>query len=98
MSQDDPVLAFVRSDFSKLPVYTPVQPLDVLAGEIGVPESALVKLDANENLYGPLPEVLAALSSISGSAHIYPDPAQGKLRKALAEYVNLTPDDVLGGV
>jgi len=44
-------------DFADLEPYTPVKPLDVLAMEIGVPVEDLAKLDANENLYGPLPEV-----------------------------------------
>jgi histidinol-phosphate aminotransferase len=51
------VSALFRSDYSKLDPYTPVKPLDVLAEEIGVPVERLVKLDANENLYGPIPEV-----------------------------------------
>jgi hypothetical protein len=44
-------------DFASLEEYKPVKPLDVLAQEIGVPVASLVKLDANENLYGPVPEV-----------------------------------------
>jgi hypothetical protein len=34
-----------------------VKPLDVLAEEIGVTVDQLVKLDANENLYGPVKQV-----------------------------------------
>jgi hypothetical protein len=44
-------------DYASLDPYAPVKPLDVLAEEIGVKVEDLVKLDANENLYGPLPEV-----------------------------------------
>jgi histidinol-phosphate aminotransferase len=50
-----------RRDFSKLDPYAPVKPLEVLAEEIGVPIAQLVKLDANENLYGPIPEVCSGL-------------------------------------
>lgn len=50
-----------RGDFAQLDPYHPVKPLDVLAEEIGVPVAELVKLDANENLYGPLPEVRSML-------------------------------------
>lgn len=44
-------------DFNALDPYAPVKPLDVLAEEIGVKIEDLVKLDANENLYGPVQEV-----------------------------------------
>lgn len=47
-------------DFASLSPYSPVKPLDVLAEEIGVAVADLVKLDANENLYGPLDEVRKA--------------------------------------
>jgi histidinol-phosphate aminotransferase len=93
----DPVLPFLRRDVAQLPLYTPVKPLDVLAEEIGVPIHALVKLDANENLYGPLPAVRKAMAE-AADMHIYPDPAQTKLRQALAEYCGVTPDRVVAGV
>jgi histidinol-phosphate aminotransferase len=44
-------------DFSELDPYAPVKPLEVLAEEIGCRVDELVKLDANENLYGPIEEV-----------------------------------------
>jgi histidinol-phosphate aminotransferase len=48
----------------------------VLANELGLPLDQLAKLDANENLYGPLPEVRHALADAALDLHIYPDPAQ----------------------
>jgi hypothetical protein len=51
------VTSLFRKDFLNLDPYAPVKPLEVLAEEIGLPVAALVKLDANENLYGPIPEV-----------------------------------------
>jgi histidinol-phosphate aminotransferase len=50
-------LNFFLQDFDKLDPYSPVKPLEVLAEEIGVNVEDIVKLDANENLYGPLPQV-----------------------------------------
>ncbi|MCH7549490.1 MAG: hypothetical protein IH969_08170, partial [Candidatus Krumholzibacteriota bacterium] len=35
--------------------YEAVEPTEVLARRAGIPESELVKLDANENPYGPSP-------------------------------------------
>ena len=56
------VRRFFRPDFEELEEYVPVKPLEVLAEEIGVPVGALVKLDANENLYGAPPEVYEAIA------------------------------------
>jgi histidinol-phosphate aminotransferase len=44
-------------DYDALDPYSPVTSLEVLATEIGVNVADLVKLDANENPYGPIPEV-----------------------------------------
>lgn len=86
---------FFRPDFDDLEAYTPVKPLDVLAAEIGVPIGQIVKLDANENLYGAHPAVVEAAAS--ANLHIYPDPGQTSLRAAIAEYVGVTPEQVVAG-
>jgi hypothetical protein len=62
--------ALFRRDFDKLDGYTPVQPLDVLAAELQMEVSDLVKLDANENLYGPLPEVRARGGTAAAAAAV----------------------------
>ncbi|MEP6872492.1 MAG: histidinol-phosphate transaminase [Anaerolineaceae bacterium] len=86
---------YFRSDFELLEAYTPVQPLDVLAAEIGLPVAQLVKLDANENLYGAHPAVREAARS--ADLHIYPDPGQVALRSAIAEYVGVDPAQIVAG-
>ena len=86
---------YFRPDFDDLEAYTPVQPLDVLAAEIGLPADRLVKLDANENLYGPHPAVRAAASS--ADLHIYPDPGQTALRGAIADYVGVDAEQIVAG-
>jgi len=85
----------LRSDLDELEDYVPVKPLDVLADEIGVPVSRLVKLDANENLYGAPPQVFEAIEH--ADLHIYPDPGQNALRAAIAEYVGCSPEQVVAG-
>ncbi len=87
--------ALLRPDLDDLEEYVPVKPLDVLAAEIGVPVERLVKLDANENLYGPHPAVLEAIAR--APFHIYPDPGQQRLRAAIASYVDVEPDQVVAG-
>jgi histidinol-phosphate aminotransferase len=66
-----------------MPPYKPVLPFDVLSLELEIPKTALVKLDANENPFGPLPEVRAALSALE-HIHIYPDPESRRIRRLLA--------------
>jgi len=94
MEAVDP-LRFVRADFHDLEEYVPVKPLAVLAREIGIPAGRIVKLDANENLYGVLPEVRDAISS--ADLHIYPDPAQTALRDTIAAYVGVRAEQVVAG-
>jgi histidinol-phosphate aminotransferase len=91
------VLDLVRADWDTLEPYVPVKPLDVLAAEIGLPVERLVKLDANENLYGTHPAVLDAVSR--AGLHIYPDPGQSALRDAIAGYVGhgVRPEQVVAG-
>jgi len=87
---------YIRSDFKDLPPYTPIKPFDVVAEEIGVPISDIVKLDANENVYGPIPEVIQAINAIQ-SNHIYPDPGQTYLRTAIAKRHNIPKEMVICG-
>ncbi len=94
MLPNDP-LRFVRKDLHELEEYVPVKPFSVLAREIGIPARQIVKLDANENLYGAPPEVRDAIAN--ADLHIYPDPAQTALREAIAEYVGLTAAQVVAG-
>ena len=49
----------------------------------------IIKLDANENPYGPPPEVAQALGSLAWP-HVYPDPECRALREKLSE-MNDTP-------
>ena len=65
--------------------YEAVDPPEVLAERAGTPVSEIVKLDANENPYGPSSKVAEALASL-GDAHLYPDPAQGAMRAAIGRF------------
>ena len=66
--------------------YTPIQPFEVLSRRLGIPAHEIVKLDANENPYGPHPAVAEALAEYA-YYHIYPDPQQTELRQALAAHL-----------
>ena len=58
----------------------------------------LVKLNTNENPYGPSPRVLEALKAEVGeSLRLYPDPNSDLLRDTIAGYYELTPANVFVG-
>jgi histidinol-phosphate aminotransferase len=58
----------------------------------------LVKLNTNENPYGPSPAVLAALrAEISDNLRRYPDPTSLALRNTVAGYYGLRPEQVFVG-
>ncbi len=84
----------LRRHIVQLKPYTPIEPFEIVAERIGTPIKDVVKLDANENLYGPPPEVFTALETMP-FGHIYPDPETRKLRKALAEWVNVPMEYLL---
>jgi histidinol-phosphate aminotransferase len=82
--------------FQALKAYDPTRSVEALAEEVGVGVAGVVKLDGNENPYGPSPRVKRALSRYP-YFHIYPDPYQKGLRKALADYVGLGEEFVVAG-
>ena len=81
--------ALLQPHIEKLHPYTPIQPFDVLSRQLGLPVDQIVKLDANENPYGPLPAVAEALASYPWY-HIYPDPQHEALRDALGGFTGLS--------
>lgn len=62
----------------------------MLSRKLGRSPKDIIKLDANENPYGPPEEVAAALAAMP-FPHIYPDPECRALRSKLAE-LNDTPE------
>jgi len=63
---------------------------------MGRDPSQIVKLDANENPYGPLPVVREALGKLD-FPHIYPDPESRALRKSLALFTGVDEEYLLAG-
>ncbi len=57
-----------------------------------------IKLNTNENPYGPGPGVKAALQTIKAEElRLYPDPRSAELRSAIAEYFGLTAQEIFVG-
>ncbi|MCY1348869.1 Histidinol-phosphate aminotransferase [compost metagenome] len=58
----------------------------------------LVKLNTNENPYGPSPKALAAMQAeLNDNLRLYPDPNGERLKQAVAEYYGVTPEQVFVG-
>ncbi|HWU82808.1 MAG TPA: aminotransferase class I/II-fold pyridoxal phosphate-dependent enzyme, partial [Methylophilaceae bacterium] len=58
----------------------------------------LVKLNTNENPYGPSPKVLEALrEQVGDSLRLYPDPNADQLRAAIADFHGLQAQQVFVG-
>jgi histidinol-phosphate aminotransferase len=55
------------------------------------------KLSSNENPYGPLPSVLAAIRQAADRVNRYPDASVGRLRTALSEALDVPVEDIATG-
>ena len=69
--------------------FASVDPPEVLARRAGVSEDRIVRLNANENPYGPSPAVAEAVAS--GPLHLYPDPMQRRVRRLSPATSDSTP-------
>ncbi len=76
--------------------YTPIVPFEVLSKRLGRAPEDIVKLDANENPYGPSPRALEAIAR-ANTLHIYPDPDQTLLREAISDYIGMPMEHILCG-
>ncbi|XP_073308458.1 histidinol-phosphate aminotransferase, chloroplastic-like isoform X1 [Primulina huaijiensis] len=88
--------SFIRPHLRKLSPYQPILPFEVLSLRLGRKPEDIVKLDANENPYGPPPEVFEVLGSMR-FPYIYPDPQSRRLRAALAEDSGIEAEYILAG-
>ena len=86
----------VRSHLESLPPYIPIEPFEILSARIGRSPDQIIKLDANENPYGPLPVVRKALGELD-FPHNYPDPESRALRKSLEAFTGVPAEYLLAG-
>ncbi|PAV47700.1 histidinol-phosphate transaminase [Pseudomonas sp. HAR-UPW-AIA-41] len=58
----------------------------------------LVKLNTNENPYGPSPKAIAAMQAeVNDSLRLYPDPNSDRLKQAVADYYGVSAAQVFVG-
>ena len=86
----------LRSNVYSLEPYAPIVPFEVLSERLGRHIDDIVKLDANENPYGPSRGVHTALSEID-FLHIYPDPENRALCSALGDYTGIPSENIFAG-
>ncbi len=86
----------IRPDLVNFGGYAASKAPETLAGKIEVPVEEVIKLDANENLYGCSPRVNAALAEYPG-INIYPDSGQAELRKLLQGYTGVGAEHIVAG-
>ena len=87
---------YIRSHLRSFTGYSASISPDTLAGKLDVPESDIIKMNANENPYGCSPRVLRALADGSRFS-IYPDDGQQELRKLLAGYAGAPAERIVAG-
>jgi histidinol-phosphate aminotransferase len=90
------VAGLIRPEIFEMDPYTPIVPFEVLSARLGLPADQIVKVDANENPYGPSPKVMEALAQYP-YYHIYPDPNHTLLRRALEGYVGVGREHLMFG-
>ena len=86
----------VRTAVLEMRAYTPILPYEVLSAQLGCAPEDILKLDANENLYGAVPAVRAALGALP-YPHIYPDPESRALRSLLAQHTGVPAAQLVAG-
>ncbi len=75
--------------------YVPGKPIEEVEREYGI--SNVAKLASNENALGPSPRALAAAREVSARIHLYPDGSAFYLRRALAQKLGVTIEEVAVG-
>jgi histidinol-phosphate aminotransferase len=95
-AQGGDIRRLLRPELDAVPGYESIEPPDQLARRLGIPVERIIKLDGNENPYGPSPKALQALSGYR-DYHIYPDPLQRRARQALSRFLGIPAEQIVFG-
>lgn len=93
---EKPIDSFIRQEIAAMAPYTPIVPFNVLSRRLNRRPEDIIKLDANENPYGPSPRIYRALAD-EAYYHIYPDPESTALREALSKYTGIDAAHIVAG-
>ena len=87
--------SLMRPHLVNIKTYSAVDPPEALALRAGISEDEVIKLNANENPFGPSPNAVDAVSR--APMHVYPDPLQRRIRQALSRYCDIDPEYLIAG-
>lgn len=82
-----------REELNDLTAYKPGKPIDDVKREYGLTE--VIKLASNENPLGCSPKAIQAIKEAADNLAIYPDGNCTLLKEAIAEKLNLMPNQIL---
>ena len=86
---------FIRPHLLSINTYEAVDAPELLAEKAGILKEDIIKLNGNENPFGPSPKVINAIKN--SKLHIYPDPLQYRARAALSEYSGAPLESIIVG-
>src|SRR5947209_6672730 len=87
------VASCFRRDHATLPAYEPPVWAEELAERVGIPLDRCIRLDLNENPYGPSPRAVEAMRRVHPER--YPDSELRRLRAALAHHCGVPPETIV---
>lgn len=87
---------FIRDEVLDFKEYKTVPSVWDLAKKFNKPENEIIKLDQGENLFGDSKKISKALGNYN-FYNYYPDPEYKKLRKAIGDYLNVSPQKIMVG-
>ena len=96
MPEKEGIEKLIRPDLVSFGGYSARKAPETFEGKVEVPVESIIKLDANENLYGCSPDVGRALAAYT-EFNIYPDDRQTVLRKLLEGYTGADAECIVAG-
>jgi len=94
MSAEHGIIKYIRKELLSFGAYSAAVLPDALTAKTGEAYQGYIKIDQNENLFGPSPRVNRVLSKY-GNFNIYPDAEQIALRQELAKYTGVGPESIV---
>lgn len=87
----------VKPELLSQPIYQPGKPIEAVARELGLDPLGIVKLASNENPMGASEAAIDAGKAAMEEVELYPDGGCYELKKALAAYRGLDPEQFIVG-
>jgi histidinol-phosphate aminotransferase len=89
----------ILDEFQNLSRYDPGETIESLARKLDRNPSEITKLNSNENFFLPLDFLRRLLKEVAEEAdpRLYPGEETGELRKAVAKYMDASPEEIVIG-